>query len=110
MGRDIQAIKISGEDRRKYRDKVRRSLDVFARMLREELFESDPSLVGQEIELNLVDEHGRPSMANAEARSIGSYLVMIGILPTLGEADVNEETMSANGRYKVLNDQIFAAR
>src|SRR5215472_16142215 len=160
MGRDIQAIKISGEDRRKYRDKVRRSLDVFARMLRKELFESDPSLVGQEIELNLVDEHGRPSMANAEvlaviadpawatevgqfnleinvpprtldgdaladlerevradlnaadakARSIGSYLVMIGILPTLGEADVNEETMSANERYKVLNDQIFAAR
>ena len=39
MGRDIQAIKISGEDRRKYRDKVRRSLDVFARMLRERLFE-----------------------------------------------------------------------
>ena len=35
MGRDIQAIKISGEDRRKYRDKVRRSLDAFARMLRE---------------------------------------------------------------------------
>ena len=33
MGRDIQAIKFSGEDRRKYREKVRRSLDVFARML-----------------------------------------------------------------------------
>ena len=160
MGRDIQAIKISGEDRRKYRDKVRRSLDVFARMLRERLFESDPCLVGQEIELNLVDEHGVPSMRNTEvldaiadpawatevgqfnleinvpprtldgdalaglerevradlnaadakARSIGSYLVMIGILPTLTEDDVNEETMSANERYKVLNEQIFAAR
>ena len=34
MGREIQAIKISGEDRGKYRDKVRRSLEVFARMLR----------------------------------------------------------------------------
>ncbi len=160
MGRDIQAIKISGEDRRKYRDKVRRSLDVFARMLRERLFESDPCLVGQEIELNLVDEHGVPSMRNTEvldaiadpawatevgqfnleinvpprtldgdalaglerevradlnaadakARSIGSYLVMIGILPTLTEDDVNEETMSANERYRVLNEQIFAAR
>jgi len=160
MGRDIQAIKISGEDRRRYRDKVRRSLDVFARMLRERLFESDPCLVGQEIELNLVDEHGVPSMRNTEvldaiadpawatevgqfnleinvpprtldgdalaglerevradlnaadakARSIGSYLVMIGILPTLTEDDVNEETMSANERYKVLNEQIFAAR
>jgi gamma-glutamyl:cysteine ligase YbdK (ATP-grasp superfamily) len=160
MGRDIQAIKISGEDRRKYRDKVRRSLDVFARMLRERRFETDRTLVGQEIELNLVDELGVPSMRNAEvldaiadplwatevgqfnleinvpprtldgdalaglerevradlnaadakARSIGSYLVMIGILPTLTEDDVNEETMSANERYKVLNEQIFAAR
>ena len=32
MGRDIQAIKISGEDRRKYREKVQRSLDVFAQL------------------------------------------------------------------------------
>ncbi|HET9970798.1 MAG TPA: glutamate-cysteine ligase family protein [Streptosporangiaceae bacterium] len=160
MGRDIQAIKISGEDRRRYRDKVRRSLDVFARMLRERLFEEDPSTVGQEIELNLVDEHGMPSMGNAaaldaiaspawatevgqfnleinvpprtldggalatletelrsdlnaadaRARTVGSRLVMVGILPTLDEHHVNEESMSANERYKVLNEQIFAAR
>src|SRR6266849_6592141 len=30
MGRDIQPIKISGEDRGKYRDKLQRSLEVFA--------------------------------------------------------------------------------
>ncbi|HEY5988817.1 MAG TPA: glutamate--cysteine ligase, partial [Streptosporangiaceae bacterium] len=66
MGRDIEAIKVSGEDRRRYRDKVRRSLDVFARMLRERLFEDDPAQVGVEIELNLVDEHGAPSMRNAD--------------------------------------------
>ena len=160
MGRDIQAIKISGEDRRRYREKVRRSLDVFARMLRERLFEEHPSTVGQEIELNLVDEHGRPSMRNAaaldaiaspawatevgqfnleinvpprtldgdalailenelrsdlnaadvRARTVGSRLVMVGILPTLAEDDVDEDAMSANERYKVLNEQIFAAR
>jgi hypothetical protein len=160
VGRDIQPIKISGEDRRKYRDKVRRSLDVFARMLRERLFDDNPPTVGQEIELNLVDERGMPSMRNADvldaiassvwatevgqfnleinvpprmldgdalatletelradlnaadarARSVGSALVMIGILPTLAERDVQEETMSANERYKVLNEQIFAAR
>ncbi len=160
MGRDIQAIKITGEDRRKYRDKVRRSLDVFARMLRERLFEEDPSTVGQEIELNLVDEYGMPSMRNAaaldaiaspawatevgqfnleinvpprtldgdalatlenelrsdlnaadvRARTVGSRLVMVGILPTLAEQDVDETSMSANERYKVLNEQIFAAR
>src|SRR5215472_13549749 len=66
MGRDIQAIKISGEDRRKYRDKVRRSLDAFARMLRERLFDENPNTVGQEIELNLTDELGMPSMRNAD--------------------------------------------
>jgi gamma-glutamyl:cysteine ligase YbdK (ATP-grasp superfamily) len=161
MGREIQPIKISGEDRRKYRDKVRRSLDVFARMLRERLFEGDPSLVGLEIELNLVDEHGLPSMCNAEvleeiadpvawstevgqfnleinvpprqldgdavadleqelrgslnaadakARGIGSRLVMIGILPTLAEHDTHEGILSASERYRVLNEQIFAAR
>jgi len=49
MGRDIQAIKITGEDRRLYRDKVRRSLDAFARMLRERWFDDNPSMVGQEI-------------------------------------------------------------
>ncbi len=160
MGRDIQAIKISGEDRRKYRDKVRRSLDVFARMLREHRFDDNPSMVGQEIELNLVDETGMPHMRNADAlaaiadpawatevgqfnleinvpprrlegdafeglereiradlnaadgkaRTVGSHLVMIGILPTLAEHDVDESAMSANERYKVLNEQIFAAR
>jgi hypothetical protein len=66
MGRDIQAIKISGEDRRNYRDKLRRSLDVFARMLREHLFEANPAQVGLEIELNIVDEDGQPSMRNAD--------------------------------------------
>ena len=160
MGRDIQAIKISGEDRRKYRDKVRRSLDVFAQMLRERVFDGGPSLVGQEIELNLVDEHGAPSMRNAavldaiadpawatevgqfnleinvpprelkkdafagleaevraslnaadaKARGAGSRLVMVGILPTLQKEDVHEGAMSANARYRVLNEQIFAAR
>jgi gamma-glutamyl:cysteine ligase YbdK (ATP-grasp superfamily) len=160
MGRDIQAIKISGEDRRKYREKLRRSLDVFDRMLRESIFDTNLSLVGQEIELNLVDERGEPSMRNAavldsianpawatelgqfnieinvppralsgdvlasledeiradlnaadtKARGSGSRLVMIGILPTLRQDDVHEGTLSANERYRVMNEQIFAAR
>src|ERR1039457_6939077 len=91
MGRDIQAIKISGEDRRKYRDKVRRSLDVFARMLRERLFDENPSTVGQEIELNLVDERGMPSMRNADvlaaiadpawATEVGQFNLEINVPP-----------------------------
>jgi gamma-glutamyl:cysteine ligase YbdK (ATP-grasp superfamily) len=160
MGRDIQPITISGEDRRKYRDKLRRSLDVFDRMLREKVFDDSVSVVGQEIELNLVDEDGAPSMRNAavldaianpawatelgqfnveinvpprrldgdavavleqevrddldaadaKARSRGSRLVMIGILPTLRQEDVHEGNLSANARYRVMNEQIFAAR
>src|SRR5450631_2835135 len=160
MGRDIEAIKITGEDRRKYRDKVRRSLDVFARMLREHRFAGDPAQVGVEIELNLVDERGKPSMRNADvldaiadpawatelgqfnleinvpprqlagdavadlekeirdslnradekACGTGSRLVMVGILPTLAEDDMDEDAISANARYRVLNEQIFAAR
>jgi len=160
MGRDIQPIKISGEDRRTYREKLRRSLDVFDRMLREKVFADHESLVGQEIELNLVDDDGWPSMRNADvlaaianpawatelgqfnieinvpprrldgdafaeledevradlnaadekARGSGSHLVMIGILPTLRQEDVHEGNLSANARYKVMNEQVFAAR
>ena len=160
MGRDIKAITISREDRRNYREKVRRSLDAFARMLREHRFEANQSQVGLEIELNLIDERGAPSMRNAEvlkaiaspawatelgqfnieinvpprgldgdaladleretrgelnaadarAQATGSRLVMIGILPTLDEQDVDGVYMSGNERYRVLNEQIFAAR
>ena len=160
MGRDIQAITFTGEDRRKYREKVRRCLDVFARMLREHMFDEDPPQVGQEIELNIVDSEGEPSMRNAtvleaiadpawgtevgqfnleinvpprplggdalagledeirrdlnagddKARDTGSRLVMVGILPTLQREDMHEGTMSANARFRVLNEQIFAAR
>ena len=160
MGREIQAIKFSGEDRRVYREKVRRSLDALARMLREHLFEDNPASVGQEIELNLVDSQAMPSMRNADvldaiadpawgvevgqfnleinvpprrlagdalaeleqvvrddlnagdekARSTGTRLVMIGILPTLRKEDVHLGTLSASERFRVLNEQIFAAR
>jgi hypothetical protein len=160
MGRDIQAIKIGGEERRVYGDKLRRSLDVLARMLRERMFEAGPSQVGLEIELDLVGEQMAPSMRNAQvldaiidpawgtelgqfnleinlpprqlagdalaqleqqvrasldaadqkARGTGSRLVMVGILPTLGEQHVSESTLSANARYRVLNEQILAAR
>ena len=35
---------------------------------------------------------------------------MIGILPSLRQADVSEDAMSANPRYRLLNEQICAAR
>src|SRR5579872_465720 len=160
MGREIQAIKFTGEDRRVYREKVRRSLDALARMLREHRFEDNPASVGQEIELNLVDSQALPSMRNTDvldaiadpawgvelgqfnleinvpprrlagdalaeleqvvrddlnagdekARSTGTRVVMVGILPTLQKADVHLGTLTASERFRVLNEQIFATR
>ena len=160
MGRDIDAVKISGEDRRKYRDKVQRSLDVLARMLREDLFEADPAQVGVEIELNLVDETGVPSMRNAAvldaiadpawATELGQFNLEINVppRPLAGRRWPNWKRRSGPAstrrtarpgtraaawswsascprwasrtctrapcppttRYKVLNEQIFAAR
>jgi hypothetical protein len=66
MGRDVPVTTFTSEDRRRYRQKVRRCLDVFARMLRESRFDFDRPLAGLEIELNLVDAHGDPAMKNAE--------------------------------------------
>jgi hypothetical protein len=66
MGRDVPAIVVSQADRRRYREKVRSCLDVFARMLRESRFTDFQEQVGLEVEFNLVDEAGSPSMRNAE--------------------------------------------
>lgn len=52
----------------------------------------------------------RLNHAEERARSVGAHLVLIGILPTLREEDIGEGTLSANARYKLLNEQIFAAR
>ncbi|HEY2508423.1 MAG TPA: glutamate-cysteine ligase family protein [Streptosporangiaceae bacterium] len=151
---------VSRQDRRAYREKVRLCLDVFARMLRESRFESEPRLVGLEIEVDLVDRDNRPAMnntavlaaiadpswacelgrfnleinvpprqltgdalsalehdvlgklkhASGRAAVTGSRLVMIGILPTLGQTDVTGDAMSANPRYRLLNEQMIAAR
>lgn len=160
MGRDVPAITVSHADRRRYREKVRRCLDVFARMLRESRFDAGPRQVGLEVELNLVDKAGEPAMCNSEvleaigeprwapelgrfnvevdlaprslggdalsrlerhlasavaradlrAADTGARLAMIGILPTLRQRDATEDAMSPNPRYRLLNEQICAAR
>ena len=64
MGRDVPAMTVSQQDRRAYREKVRQCLDVFARMLRESRFDTEPRHVGMEMEVNLVDSNGMPAMTN----------------------------------------------
>jgi hypothetical protein len=160
MGEEVEQRSFTREDRAKYRHKIRRSLDVFASMLREARFEFERPLTGMEIELNLIDEKCDPAMRNAEvlsaiadpdfqtelgqfnveinvpprrlageenaelerslreslnnaeerARSVGAHMVMIGILPTLRREHMTAEALSANPRYALLNEQIFAAR
>ena len=54
----------------------------------------------------------RASLNDAEERAdtAGAHIVMIGILPTLGPSTSPSESLSANPRYALLNEQIFAAR
>jgi gamma-glutamyl:cysteine ligase YbdK (ATP-grasp superfamily) len=160
MGQEVDRLVITRQDRQRYRQKVRRSLDVLARMLRESRFDIERPMTGLEIELNLVDERAAPAMRNADvlavvpdpdfqtelgqfnveinvaprrlvgdglrrfeeavraslnaaeehARGVGAHMVTIGILPTLRPEHLTRESLSANPRYELLNDQIFAAR
>ena len=48
--------------------------------------------------------------ANERARTSGSRIVMIGMLPTLAEKHFEHRWLSASPRYDLLNQQIFAAR
>jgi gamma-glutamyl:cysteine ligase YbdK (ATP-grasp superfamily) len=160
MGEEVPARTFTRADRTRYRQKVRRCLEVFQRMLREVRFDPVRPRMGCEIELNLVDVHGDPAMRNAEvlaavanpdfqtelgqfnveinvpphplagtalvelenrlradlnsadevARQVGARLMMIGILPTLTADHLGPDALSANPRYRLLSEQIFATR
>ena len=58
------------------------------------------------------ERHVRDSLNAAEekARTVGAHMVMIGILPTLAEGHLGLDTLSANPRYRLLSEQIMAAR
>jgi len=67
MGEEVEVQEFTRADRTRHREKVRRCLDVFARMLREAAFDTDDPMTGLEMELNLVDGRGDPALKNAEA-------------------------------------------
>jgi len=48
--------------------------------------------------------------ADRRAQEINAHIVMIGILPTLMAEQLSAESLSANPRYALMNEQIFAAR
>ncbi|HEX5916986.1 MAG TPA: glutamate--cysteine ligase, partial [Nocardioides sp.] len=66
MGEEVAQQEFSRADRTRHREKVRRNLDVFARMLREAAFDTDDPMTGLEMELNLIDDAGDPALKNAE--------------------------------------------
>ena len=159
MGKNLTTVAFAPDDRVHYRHKVRRCLDVLARLLDDgDVFETGDGMTGLEIELNLVDDDAQPAMRNAEVLGylatfqselgqfnielnapprqiagdgLGAYereildtlrraadraakadsgLVMIGILPTLVPEHLVVANLSANHRYRLLNDEIAGAR
>jgi gamma-glutamyl:cysteine ligase YbdK (ATP-grasp superfamily) len=106
MGEDVDAQEFSRADRTRHREKVRRCLDVFERMLAEARFDTDDPMTGLEVELNLVDELGDPALKNAQAleaiadpdfqTELGQFNIEINVPPALlreGGLTTFEETL-----------------
>src|ERR671915_206054 len=133
MGEDVTATVFSRDDRQRYRDKVKRNLTDEAgdpAMANAEVLEriADDAFVtelGQfNIEINIpprllagdvfseLEQQVRDSLNAADDKSneIGAHMMIVGILPTLGDHHLHIRSLSANPRYTLLNEQIFAAR
>jgi gamma-glutamyl:cysteine ligase YbdK (ATP-grasp superfamily) len=112
MGEEVDAQEFTRADRTRHREKVRRNLDVFARMLREARFDTDDPMTGLEVELNLVDEHNDPALKNAEAleaiadpdfqTELGQFNIEINVAP----AKIREGGLETfeTGLRRSLND------
>ncbi|HUJ35498.1 MAG TPA: hypothetical protein VLW51_09830, partial [Solirubrobacteraceae bacterium] len=59
-----------------------------------------------------LERDARASLNDAEekARTVGAHMMIIGILPTIDARHLRAESFSANPRYALLNEQVFAAR
>src|SRR3712207_602941 len=62
--------------------------------------------------LSELEDGIRATLNRAEERSrtAATHMMIIGILPTVDDEHLCAETLSANSRYALLNEQIFAAR
>jgi glutamate-cysteine ligase len=68
------------------------------------------SLAGRAVEDLEGELRAALNEAEARAQDAGAHIVMIGMLPTLTPQHLTGESLSANPRYKLINEQIFAAR
>jgi gamma-glutamyl:cysteine ligase YbdK (ATP-grasp superfamily) len=160
MGRDIDTIQFTREDRVRYREKVKTNLAALRQLVDEGRFETGRRMCGVEMEVYITDPLGHAAPINAKllermasgdfqtelaqfniefdvkprrltghvfhtiedelrrslnhahsvAEELGAQVMIIGILPTLTDFDVTEQNLSANSRYKALNDMILSAR
>ena len=69
MGQDVEAREFTGEDRARYRAKVRRNLDVLAAMLGQQDFSVPDPHVGKEGFLDVFGRPSRESPCECERRS-----------------------------------------
>src|SRR5690348_135865 len=62
--------------------------------------------------LSDLERDARASLNDAEgqAQTVGAHMMIIGILPTVGEEHLHAGSFSESPRYALLNEQIFAAR
>jgi hypothetical protein len=118
VGQEVEARTFSRDDRQRYREKLRRCLDVFGRMLNESRFDFERPLTGMEIEFNLVDGQQDPAMRNREVLAaiadevfqaeMGQFNIEINVRPTTlagtAAADLEEELRAS------LNDAEERAR
>ena len=105
MGEEVDQQEFSRADRTRHREKVRRNLDVFARMLRDSRFDTDDPMTGLEMELNLIDDVGDPALKNAEVleaiadpdfqTELGQFNIEINIAPRQFAAPVFAELEEA---------------
>jgi hypothetical protein len=100
MGQEVSAKVFSREDRQRYRRKVKRCLDVFARMLAEARFDSERRSIGLEIELNLTDEGGKPAMTNAR--------VLERIADPSFQTELGQFNVEINLPPRLLGGQVFS--
>jgi hypothetical protein len=68
------------------------------------------SLVGRAAEELETELRASLNSAEDQANTVGAHIVMVGILPTLMTNHVTGAALSANPRYRLINEQVFAAR
>ncbi len=120
MGEDVAQRVFTRDDRQRYRDKVRRCLDVFERMLRESRFDFESPMTGLEVELSLVDADGDPALRNAEVldriddpafvSELGRFNLEINVPPrSLREDGLVQYESAIRAQLNTANDRALEA-